>query len=62
MQYLIRFISEFLKLRCVITLNGANVKDKKYNFDLSILESDYITDKSKREIITEFNAFLEKKD
>ncbi len=46
--------------RCVIILNGANVRDKNYNFDESTLESDYITDKTKTEIITDFNIFLEK--
>ena len=46
--------------RCVINLNGANVRDKNYNFDEFALESDYITDKTKTEIITDFNIFLEK--
>ncbi len=46
--------------RCDITLDGANIKDKKHIFDSTIIESDDITEKSKREIVAEFNAFLEK--
>ncbi len=45
---------------CEITLDGAEVKDKRYKFDLSIIESDDISYKAKQEIISEFNTFLEK--
>ncbi len=34
--------------RCELSLNGAEVKDKTYNFDLSIIQSDDITYKSKQ--------------
>ena len=46
--------------RCEITLGGVEVKDKTYNFDLSIIESDYFTHEAKLEIVSEFNTFLEK--
>jgi len=46
--------------RSEITLDGAEVKDKSYNFDLSIIKSDDITYQSKLEIVSEFNTFLEK--
>lgn len=47
--------------RSEITIEGAKVKDKTYKFDLSIIECDYLTLKSKQEIVDEFNTFLEKK-
>jgi len=43
-----------------MTLDGAEVKDKTYIFDLSIIKSNDISYKSKLEIVSEFNTFIEK--